>query len=257
MLGFGIELLTEARLQADDVGVVGSHATGVALRSGATFVATDLVVADTRTDGTDHYGIGLEVFDESHAELDRAAILRSVDVGVGVLRRGSSLRAADLLVREVLPWPEGGIGFGIETADGATIELVRTRVERARVVGVLAATDGTIVAEDLVVTGTLEGECTDSCAVPGGNGIDSLDRGVVDVTRFELTDNALCGVQILGGGVMDLHDGLVAGNRVGANVQQADFDVLRLQDGVLYRDNERTLDPAALPAPSGVEVGGR
>jgi len=60
----------------------------------------------------------------------------------------------------------------------------------------------------------------------------------------------LCGVQLASEGTIDLHDGVVSGNQVGANVQTAGFDVSRLGDNVVFRDNVTSLDSADLPLPT-------
>jgi len=55
-------------------------------------------------------------------------------------------------------------------------------------------------------------------------------------------------------GTLDLQDGVVSDNPIGANVQTEDFDIGRLQDRVAYRDNDRNLDAAALPVPEPLDV---
>jgi hypothetical protein len=61
-------------------------------------------------------------------------------------------------------------------------------------------------------------------------------------------DNALAGVHIVDGEV-DLHDGEVARNPIGANVQAPGFDLARLQDRVRYVDNGEALSTSVLPVP--------
>jgi hypothetical protein len=73
------------------------------------------------------------------------------------------------------------------------------------------------------------------------------------VERFRLAESELCGVQLAAGGVADLHEGEVAGNPIGANVQTPGFDLARLQDRVLFVDNEINLDAAGLPVPGAGE----
>jgi hypothetical protein len=51
------------------------------------------------------------------------------------------------------------------------------------------------------------------------------------------------------GGTMDLHEGEVSNNPIGANVQTEGFDINRLMDRVVFRDNERDLDMTELPVP--------
>ncbi|NIS34126.1 MAG: hypothetical protein GWO04_31085 [Actinobacteria bacterium] len=49
---------------------------------------------------------------------------------------------------------------------------------------------------------------------------------------------------------MDLFEGEVAGNEVGANVQVPGYDLERLRNEVQYRDNTVNLDATSLPVPS-------
>ena len=77
----------------------------------------------------------------------------------------------------------------------------------------------------------------------------SRDNAQVELARFVVTGSVLCGVQVAEGGVMDLRDGEVTYNLIGANVQTADFDVNRLVDNVVYRNNERDFDSAFMPIP--------
>lgn len=51
-------------------------------------------------------------------------------------------------------------------------------------------------------------------------------------------------------GALDLHVGEVSGNPVGANVHDPGFDIARLTDQVVYRDNGRDLDATSLPLPA-------
>jgi len=49
-------------------------------------------------------------------------------------------------------------------------------------------------------------------------------------------------------GVVDLHDGEVSSNPIGANVQTAGYDIARLNDNVIF-DNDDNFDMSALPIP--------
>jgi hypothetical protein len=83
-----------------------------------------------------------------------------------------------------------------------------------------------------------------------GNGLTVFRGGHIEASRFLLSDNELCGLQISDvDSAIDLHDGLVTRNTIGANVQTPGFDIGRLQDGVSYFDNEVALDSSVLPVP--------
>jgi len=91
------------------------------------------------------------------------------------------------------------------------------------------------------------------------------------MTDFLCSEAGLAGLQVASGGEADLHgvclpepvdlDGggsgceptaLVQANPIGVNVQTEGFDLGRIQDGVVYRDNTRTLDATELPVPGAV-----
>ena len=69
---------------------------------------------------------------------------------------------------------------------------------------------------------------------------------------FECSRAALAGLLLARGGVADLADGRVSDNLIGVSVQTLDFDLGRLQNRVIYVDNERNLDAAVLPVPGAV-----
>ena len=71
--------------------------------------------------------------------------------------------------------------------------------------------------------------------------------------RFRIDGNALIGIQVALDGAIDLTDGVVSDNPIGANVQVAGFDLERLRDRVEYRDNGINLETAelAIPVPTG------
>ena len=69
------------------------------------------------------------------------------------------------------------------------------------------------------------------------------------VAGFEITENTICGVQIGPGGGVDLRDGLVGDQPIGANIQDPAFDLSRLMNGVRFEGNDRALDTLALPIP--------
>ena len=77
----------------------------------------------------------------------------------------------------------------------------------------------------------------------------AYEQGRLEVERFRVTRAALVGVQVSRDGAMDLHDGEIAENPVGANVQVPDYDFSRLTDRVFYRDNGTNLDSSTLFVP--------
>ncbi|MBI2893328.1 MAG: hypothetical protein HYY06_07225 [Deltaproteobacteria bacterium] len=104
---------------------------------------------------------------------------------------------------------------------------------------------GTIVtAVDLVVERTAQHSCAvDTCTRTGGGlGLASEDGATLGVRRFRSVDNALVGVLVATGSELDLHEGIVSGNRIGANVQIDDYDRRRLQGQVIYVESGENTD---------------
>jgi len=149
---------------------------------------------------------------------------------------------------------DGVFGEGLTVIAGARATVSRALLERNSEAGIIAFGMGSrATLTDVRVSHTLVRECVAAggCSAAGGagSGIIVVDGAAVDATRFDVSDNALCGVQLTRSGTLDLHDGVVARNAIGANVQVDGYDFARLSDRVAYTDNERALDSTALPVP--------
>ena len=77
----------------------------------------------------------------------------------------------------------------------------------------------------------------------------SFMRSRLTLERFSITRHALVGVQLATDAVLDLRDGEVAENPIGANVQVLDYPVDRLIDRVSYRNNGVNLQGERLELP--------
>ncbi len=255
-LGFGLEIIDVGVVDALRVAVVRSRTVGVLVEgAGASLDATDLLVRETRGRAIDStYGVGIQVEEGAECDLLRAEIARNRGVGIGVAA-GSRLGGMDLAVIESRSQESDGVaGRGIEVS-GAT-DIARAWFSGNREVSVFAVGPAaTLTLEDVEIEGTAQAECADAgCEAPGGSGLVAVGGASLTATRFAIRDNELCGVQVAYDAELDLVDGEVARNLVGANVQIEAFDISRLQDRVLFRDNGRNLDSAALPVPAGFAV---
>lgn len=143
------------------------------------------------------------------------------------------------------------MGYGLAAQEGPTVEVLRGAVHGARQAGIFGIGSGTrYVLTDVTVEDTLEAACApDGCAAAGGVALCVTFEATVDASRFRLTRAALCGVQIANGAEADLREGEVSFNPIGANVQTEGFDIARIQDRVLYRDNDTPLDSSGLAVP--------
>ena len=147
-----------------------------------------------------------------------------------------------------------GVGIAVASSEGSGLpgEVVgeRLAVVGNRAIGILGWEGGTVRLTDVVVTGTRPTACSETgrCG-PGGSAAAAYLGGQIDLRRFLLADSAQCGVQLARGGTIDLHEGTVAHNPCGANVQTEGFDISRLLDRVRWVDNATNLDSSTLPVP--------
>jgi len=252
--GYGLEVFAGARAEVSRAVLDGNRATGaVALDEETEIVLSDVVVRDTRArlrDGDAGYGI--DVQDGAHGDVSRALLARCGATALLALGAGANLVAEDVTVRDTLGRESDRAGgYGVTVENAALLTLTRARVDGSRGVGIVASGVGaTAELADVDVVGTLEQECAALGTCNGfGTGLAALDTGTLDVTRFRSSDAVMCGVQVAAFGQADLHVGVISGNAIGANLQFEGFDPRRLQDGVIYRDNEVTFDTSALPVP--------
>ena len=253
-----------------DVGVLAGHADTI-------LSLTDVIVRETQHRESDGMGggggAGLHVQNGAHAEVSRSLFERNRSVGVVAGYAGTILSLTDVIVRETQSREsDGWFGRGLNVQEGANVKVIRALFRRNREIGVVAFSAGTILnLTDVVVCETLERECAkDTCADFGdGSGIASLGGAHIEINRFLVSQSALCGIQLaIGsfineqgesisyeyGGTMDLYEGEVSHNPIGVNIQTEDFDIDRLMDSVIYRENERNLDTNQLPVPGmGIE----
>lgn len=227
----------------------------------------DVVIRDTLPRPDETYGNGLAVALGAVGEATRVLVDRNRDRAVLVTHEGTVLVLSDVVVRDTRG-NQGTGGRGINVQDGARVEASRIALERNREVTLFAGGPATSVTlTDVVVRGTMERECAgDWCAGAGGGlGVSSIGAAQVTMTRFLVTENVLCGLQLAvgayvddegqpqvyeQGGAIDLHDGEVSHNQLcGINVQTDGFDLRRLQDRVIFTDNTRNLDMNELPVP--------
>ncbi len=262
--GFGIGLDVQAGAQVDLTRVSVSHATtmGALLRNDTTHVTLhDLRIDSTEAAPPDfpyadrtRFGRGLIVQTAATVDVERAVLADNREIAVEVDQAGTSLTLGDVLVRDSRPdLTTNSGGRGLDASGGAHVTVTGARFERNQEVALSAYGMGTDVAlSDVDILDTAENACaSDTCTdMSAGFGIVSAMGASIHATRFLVTRSALCGVQVASGAGLDLTQGEVSHNVIGANVQVPGFDVGRISDGVVYQDNQSNLDSDTLPVPS-------
>ena len=260
--GYGMQIASGGLAVLDRVAFLRTRVVGViAFDAGTDLDASDLFVADGRSmaDGGE-FGGAIVVLDGAHAHLERATFERNLDVAV-LGQDGASIDGTDVAVSDTRGRESDlRYGYGIHLNGGSTIDLSRVAVVGSHAAGLFLAEEGTRgVFEDLLVSGTERAECFETvCAdTAWGTGIVATDGAAIQAERFRTSDNAQCGLQLASGGALDLHQGEVSRNPVGANVQTAGFDLVRIEDDVAYIENDLDLDSATIPVPEALRATGR
>ncbi len=169
-------------------------------------------------------------------------------LGFAIGDEGTAVTATDLVVEDMNgSSADGNFGTGIQVLDGARLTGERIRISRARmlalIVGGFVPTE--VVLADVVVDGTQPRACV-ACGDPHGDAVVATENGSIDLTRFRVAGSARAGLHAAFG-QLAVRDGLVESNTIGAAIQTPGFDLMRINERVVYRDNLRRVDSSSLP----------
>lgn len=248
---YGITGMGGASIDLSRVLIEGGSALGVGVGdAGSVLRAIDLVIRDMRPLPEPGSGHAIEVNAAASAELDRVWIEGAEEVGLLVTGSAAVANARDLTIVSTRSNSGGLFGRGIQVQQGGSLTVERLRLADNHEVAVVVATPGSsMIATDVIIERTDERGCASAGCPPGGIGLSVFQSGMARLERFRVRGNALIGVQVAFDGQLTLFDGEVSDNPIGANVQVPDYDLGRLNDRVLYRDNGINLDSTDLRIP--------
>jgi len=230
------------RVRVTDVDGVGIGAIG----EGAPFSIRHADVSDVGPSIEGQFGYGITIEEGASGAIADVRISRAR--GVGAFLSSGATTIERLAVVDVVPDDSQGVARGINAQSGARVTLTEGIVAGAGDIGIFVTGAGTeIDANGLAVYDTGAVACA-ACAVVG-MGMGAYGAGHIVATDFLVTRSALAGVH-LAGGEMDLSEGEVSYSPIGANVSTPGFELTRIQDRVVYRDNETNLDSTELPVPA-------
>ena len=214
----------------------------------------DTVIRGTLPNAADDLrGRGIDNTPGAHLTLAR--VLAEHNLGISIQAGGASTEMVmtDCVVRDTGSRASDGTrGRGINVQDYAVTTIERTLVLRSREAGIAAADPGAEVdMVDVRVEQTRRRACADdTCAdEPLGIGIGAFRQAHIAGSRFAVTDSAICGLQLAIDGEIDLSSGEITGAEVGACIQVDGYDLDRITEDVVYRDNGINLDATMLPVP--------
>lgn len=252
--GRGLGVQSGASAELTRVVVERNHGVGLFCGDdGSRLVLADVIVRDTQPQMSDGlFGRGVGVQEGGSLVADRVLVERNYEGGIFVQGLGAGATLADMVVRDILSTLTlGDFGRGLNVQDDARVEVVRAVIERTQDVGACARDRGRLSLSHAVVRDVLARGCaTERCADnPSGHGTTALHGAQLVLDHFVVARSSLCGVLIAGDADADLLHGEVSGNSVGACVQIDGFDVNRLSNDVLYRDNGERIQATTLPVP--------
>jgi hypothetical protein len=247
--GAGLDVRDGTTASASRVIALENHMLGVtASGAGTSLTLEDAVVRDTRLrDG--QYGFGLVGFTGASLALSRVEVADNT-AGLWVKGPDTTLSVTDAWFHDMRSAPvtmRGG--EGIVLIDGVVATLTRVAVERTMRAGLLVHGGSEAMLDRFRARDVMREACGDACG--GGFGIGLLAQvgSTVRATGFELSGAPLCGVYLADGSSVDLIDGEIAGNDIGACVRVSDYDVARLTQRVRYRDNRVNVETVDFSVP--------
>ena len=251
-IGRGIGLEEDTAAELSRVVVERVHEVGiVVLGAGGSLIARDLRVRDVESQIADgRFGRGVQIQGGATLDAERMAIERAREIALGVSDGTVTLR--DVRVADVRARPlDSDWGWGVGVWGASTITAERLWVDGARDIGVgLLGEAVELDATSLHVSGTARADCGDTTCVPTGNGHAlAVGAASVRVRDVVLEGSTVCGLLVAHGGELDLVQGEVRDNEIGACVQVMEYDLARLMNDVAYRDNGLSLDATELPVP--------
>ena len=247
LFGGGLQISGGARVAvARAVFERNQHSGVLAAESGTFLSLNDVVIRDTDSQDQDgELGFGLAVQLGAQAEIARILIERNRSIGLNVTYDDTVADLANIVVRDTRGRVvDNLLGRGMEVSRGARVSLSRAVFARNRGFGIGAFFPETSFRlEDVVIEGTDPIECDDEEDCPVyGDGISVNEGSAIEVSRFLAIGNARCGVMI-NRADLDLHEGEVSENTIGACVRSEEFDPSRLLNDVVFRENGVRLDP--------------
>lgn len=220
-----------------------------AVELGTSLDAQDVWIRDVRPGAATGGGNAIEIGTGASAVLERVQIERAEGFALLADGPGTTAAVSDLRALDTRSSARGTFGRALQVQSGAHLTGTRVEARGNREASVVAAGLGTRVELlDLGVYDTWPASCVEPCE-GAGVGVGSYLGASLTAQRFIVNGNALAGLQIARVGSIDLADGTVSDNPVGANLQVPDYDVTRISNQVIYERNGVNLDATALPVP--------
>ncbi|MCB9591180.1 MAG: hypothetical protein H6719_00490 [Sandaracinaceae bacterium] len=218
----------------------------------ATLSLVDVSILDTEAELPRFLGAGVVLYEDVAATLSRVDVAGNRTVGISASSEDVTLDLEDVSIRDTRGAAEtDALGVGLWASSHARVTGRRVVVSGNRQAGVVAEGRAEVVLEDLAVWDTLGPACGDACpALERGFGLLAMQRGSIDVSRFEIWSSARCGALVGPNGRIDLRAGSIVDAPIGLCLQQEGYPLGRLRDGVRFVDVGAEAEDTTLSLPS-------
>lgn len=248
-----------ARTTITDVQITRPVAYGIVHRGGTVEVRDTIVLGTISEPDNQRRGTAVLLSCGAQAVLEDVRLDDNDAGGLHVMSDGTRVVAEDLDVARTGVHPEmaadpcaDGVLYGaVQVVDGAVLDVEGFTIASSTGAGLRVAGAGTRATLRVGTVTTTRAIDAPDCS--GGDNVVATDGGSIRMESFASRHADRCGVYLARGGEIDLEDGEVARNVIGACVRNDDvppeFDLARLQKDVEYDGNDRALDADALPVP--------
>jgi len=181
--GTGLNAEADATLVATRVLVDANHDAGaIATGVGSRMELFDSVVRRTLAVGDGGHGYGLIAQTGATLLATRVLVADNREAGVVATGPGTSIVFTDGAVRAMFARPGGSAGFGMSAQDHATVAAMRAYVVETRDIALFAVLSGEMRMADVIVS-TVAPESTATF----GGGLVAMDGAYVDAVRLSVT----------------------------------------------------------------------
>jgi hypothetical protein len=220
---------------------------------GSTLNGTDFTIDATQPNPNGLGGIGAIFARGAQATLAGFTLDGNATGGLDVGDTGTVVSVEDLVVTNTASDGTGSYGQGVLVRTGASLSGNRALVSGNHVAGLMVdGTGATASFTGFAAKGTLP--CSGTANCPMGSTpsqLAALDSAHVTLSDVLLAgDGASIGVLQASGGQIDLSQGEVSYNAIGADVMDAAYDTSRLSNGIMFRHNGQQLLDQMVPLPT-------
>jgi len=251
--GRGLALLAGATATLRRSVITDNRELGISITGeGTTATIEDLVLEDTSPSEAGDFGYGVSLSSGAVATITRGRLATNHWSAAAVFGAGTELTVDHLSIVDTQSHPDTGVGGeGLTASEGGRIFGGSLLIDRSRSVAILATGAASeIVLDGLEVRETMARGCAETTCpdTPYGLGVGAFLGGRIELRHFLVDASSLCGVYLGEGGMMDLSDGTVSNNPIGACVIDM-YDLERLSMNVDYVNNGTNLETPFLPTP--------